>query len=385
VIDRFLVLGLRLGKHIDGFVDSYYGPEEVRAQVEAEQPTAPRKLADEAAELLALAVDMDGQRGVWLRAQLVGLETVSRRLAGDEITWVEEVQRCHGVTPRLTPEVEFEQAHAQLDAAFGDADGYGRWRESQAVPADKLLAAAQVLNADARERTRELFGLPDGEQTSIEIVSDEPWAAFNYYQGGLRSRVVINADLPTYSYFLAGMAPHELYAGHHTEHAWKEQLLVHGQGVLEESIILTGTPQSTISEGIAMVAAGMLYDDVHEWAAELLRPLGVPYDVDGAHTMEAVDPSLRKVSDNIAWFLNEEQRPLDEVVEYGMRWRRLPRDHIEKTIEFATDPTWRAYTACYTNGHELVQRWVDGDRGRFRRLLTEQLTPADLVPGPPPA
>ena len=47
----------------------------------------------------------------WLRAQLVGLETVSRRLAGDEVSWVEEVQLCHGVLdamgeiadPRATP------------------------------------------------------------------------------------------------------------------------------------------------------------------------------------------------------------------------------------------------------------------------------------------
>jgi len=379
LIDRFLLLGLRLGKHIGGFVDSYYGPGEHREQVDAEGTTPARELADEAAVLLELAADMDGARGRWLRAQLVGLETVSRRLAGDEISWVEEVQLCHGVTPQLTSEEEFEQAHEQLDAAFGDAEGYQRWRESQAVPADKLLAGAEVLNADARERTRELFGLPDGEETTIEAVTDEPWAAFNYYQGGLRSRVVINADLPTYSYSLANLTPHELYAGHHTEHAWKERLLVREQGVLEESIMLTGTPQSTISEGIAMIAARVLYDDVHERAAELLRPLGIPYDGEGARTVHDGEPQLRKVADNLAWFLNEERRPLDEALEYGMRWRRLPRDHVEKTIEFVTDPTWRAYSACYTNGRELVESWVGGDRERFRRLLTEQLTPADLV------
>jgi hypothetical protein len=379
LIDRYLVLGLRLGKHIEDFVDSYYGPAEHREQVDAEEPTAPRKLADEASALLELAADMGGGRGVWLRAQLVGLETVARRLAGERISWVEEVQRCHGVTPKLTPEEEFEQAHALLDEAFGDADGYRGWRKSQAVPAHKLVPAAEALNEDARERTRELFGLPQGEEATIEVVTDEPWAAFNYYQGDLRSRVVINADLPTYSYFLAELAPHELYAGHHTEHAWKEQLLVREQGVLEESIMLTGTPQSTISEGIAMVAATMLYDDVHEHAAELLRPLGIPYDVEGARTMDAVEPALRKVSDNMAWFLNEQQRPCEEVVEYGMRWRRLPREHVEKTIEFVTDPTWRAYSACYTNGRELVRSWVGGEQERFRRLLTEQLTPADLL------
>lgn len=380
MIDRYLLLGLRLGKHIEDFVDAYYGPAELRQQVDAEEPTPPRALAEEASELLRLAADMDGQRGLWLRAQLVGLETVARRLSGEEISWVEEVKRCHGVTPKLTDEAEFEQAHVLLDEAFGDAEGQTRWRDSQEVPRDKLLAAAEALNVDARERTRELFGLPEGEETTIELETDVPWAAFNYYQGGLRSRVAISGDLPTYSYFLAALTPHELYAGHHTEHAWKEQLLVREQGILEESAMLTGTSQSTLSEGIAMVAAPMLYgDELHERAAELLRPLGVPYDVDGARVMERVEPALRKVSDNMAWFLNEERRPVEEVVEYGMRWRRLPREHVEKTIEFVTDPTWRAYTACYTNGRELVERFVGDDRARFWRLLTEQLTPADLV------
>jgi hypothetical protein len=155
---------------------------------------------------------------------------------------------------------------------------------------------------------------------------------------------------------------------------------VGGQGIVEESLLLTGTPQSTISEGIAMVAPLILYgDELHERAAELLAPLGVPYDVEGANAMERAEPALRRVTDNMAWFLNVENRPVEEVIEYGVRWRRLPRNHVEKGIEFLTDPTWRAYAACYTNGRELVERFVDGDRERFRRLLTEQLTPADLV------
>jgi len=380
LIDRYLILGLRLGKHVEGFVDSYYGPPEHREQVDGEEPLDPRSLADEAAALRELAAGLEGARGRWLGAQLVGLETTACRLAGDEISWVEEVQRCHGITPRLTGEDEFEEAHALLDETFGDADGQRRWRESQTVPADRLQAAAAVLTQDARARTRELFGLPDGEDTVIELASREPWAAYNYYQGRLRSRVAINTDLPTPSYFLADLGPHELYAGHHTEHAWKEDLLVRAQGILEESLTVIGTPQTTVSEGIAMVAAKILYgDELHERVAELLQPLGIPYDARGARTMERVEPALRKAGDNMAWFLNEERRPLEEVVEYGMRWRRLPREHVEKTIEFILDPTWRAYSACYTNGRELVERYVDGDRARFRRLLTEQLTPADLV------
>ena len=34
--ERYLELGLRLGKHVDGLVDSYYGPPEIKERVDAE-------------------------------------------------------------------------------------------------------------------------------------------------------------------------------------------------------------------------------------------------------------------------------------------------------------------------------------------------------------
>ena len=42
-----------------------------------------------------------------------------------------------------------------------------------------------------------LIELPAGEELELEPVTDEPWWAFNYYQGNLRSRVVLNTDMPT--------------------------------------------------------------------------------------------------------------------------------------------------------------------------------------------
>ena len=43
-----------------------------------------------------------------------------------------------------------------------------------------------------------------------------------------------------------------------------------------------------------------------------------------------------------------------------------------------TDPVWRSYVTTYTAGYDLCRDFVDGDPARFKRLLTEQLTPADL-------
>jgi hypothetical protein len=40
---------------------------------------------------------------------------------------------------------------------------------------------------------------------------------------------------------------------------------------------------------------------------------------------------------------------------------------------------WRSYVPTYSDGYRVCAAWVNGDRERFRRLLTEQLTPADLA------
>ena len=48
VLDEFgknyLLLGLRMGKIIDGYVESYYGPPELKEMVDNDQPSSPKSL-----------------------------------------------------------------------------------------------------------------------------------------------------------------------------------------------------------------------------------------------------------------------------------------------------------------------------------------------------
>jgi hypothetical protein len=67
------------------------------------------------------------------------------------------------------------------------------------------------------------------------------------------------------------------------------------------------------------------------------------------------------------------------VVALAEKWLLLDHARATKTVEFLTDPTWRAYVFCYAEGHRLCRAFVGGDPARFRRLLDEQLTPADLA------
>jgi hypothetical protein len=96
-------------------------------------------------------------------------------------------------------------------------------------------------------------------------------------------------------------------------------------------------------------------------------------------TVAAAGEALGAVRGNVAWLLHEEGRPVDECIDYSVRWSLTTRERAEKSIQFLTDPTWRAYISCYVEGLPACRRFVGGDPARFERLLTEQLIPADLV------
>ena len=105
-VDRYLELGLRLGRHVDGFVDAYYGPVAVADRVAAEPIVAPEALAADAGRLVVDLHAGAGEPGLgaarrhWLRGQAVGLHTSARKLAGAAISYADEVEQCYGVRPR---------------------------------------------------------------------------------------------------------------------------------------------------------------------------------------------------------------------------------------------------------------------------------------------
>jgi hypothetical protein len=377
VSEDYIRLCLRLGRHVDGLVDSYYGPAELDDEVKAEPLREPTELVRDAAALLAEAEDE------WLRTQLVGLETVARKLAGEEIPYADEVERCYGVRPRSVPEAEFERAHAELDRVLpGDGSleaRYQAWREGNPIPRERLTAVLESIVADLRRRTAELVGLPEGEEAELEFVTNKPWLAYNYYLGGLRSRVDVNLDTPMAPSLVLELVAHELYPGHHTEHAWKEQLLVRGQGRLEESVLMIGTPQSLIAEGIAGLAPEVVVENQDELTAELLAPFGIDYDAEAGAGARRAKRLFDRVGANTALLLYEEGASEKEAKSYLKRWALVSNQWATQSMRFLTDPIWRSYVPTYAEGYRVCAAWVDGDISRFRRLLTEQVTPADLA------
>ena len=394
IVDRYLELGLRLGRHVDGFVDAYYGPAAVAALVDAEPVVAPLRLSADAAGLIAdldagvEADTLDASRRRWLRAQVVGLHTSARKLAGEPIGYADEVEWCYGVRPTFRDEEALAAAHRRLDEALPGSGAIRErviaWRESQAIPVEKLEPVLRSLADDFRERTQRLFGLPEGEHVHWELAHDQPWSGFNYYEGDLRSRVAINTDLPVLSTSVAHLVAHEAYPGHHTEHSRKEAGLVRHRGWQEETIFLVGTPQCLLAEGLADLALEVIAGEAPEQiVAEHLRPLGIAYDPEVVAAVRTASESLDAVRANAAWLLHADGAPVDDVVAYLERWGLQPHPRATKSVEFLTSETWRAYISCYVEGLPLCRAYVAGDPTRFATLLTEQLVPADLAAARP--
>lgn len=402
LVNDYIRLGFELGKHIDGLVDAYYGPTSIVADIKDGPKLDPRKLVEDAHLLMAaldsgasvdgLGTSGDEQRRRWIRSQVIGLLTVARKLSGESIDYVTEVELCYGVKPRKVPLEEIEHARAILDKVFpgtGDLrDRLTQYRESFAVPVDKLGNILNDLADMLRERTQEYFGLPEGERIDFEIVSSKPWSGFNYYLGNLRSKVAINSDLPILSTSLAHLVAHEAYPGHHSEHTRKEVDLVIKRNYSEESIFLVGTPQCLMAEGLADFGLEILLgNERFEIVSDLMKKNGVSFpDQEIEQTNDAFE-TLGKVRANAAWDLHQDGVAEGKVIEMMERDALLSRARAEKAVEFLTDSTWRAYITCYVEGYQLVRSFVGNANtitqqtriAKFKRLLTEQLTPADIV------
>ena len=80
IAERYVWLCLRVGRHLDGFVDAFIGPSEMERTVEAEEAVDPKSLRDEAQLLLDGLGDADlsEDRRRWLRGQLEALACVTR-------------------------------------------------------------------------------------------------------------------------------------------------------------------------------------------------------------------------------------------------------------------------------------------------------------------
>jgi hypothetical protein len=397
----YLLLALRFDRVVPGTVDGYFGPAGLPARVDAEDLATPARLADDAAVLRRrLAAEVhEPDRRHWLDLQLAALETVALARAGEPIPYLEQVRRCFALTPGRRPDGRFDAAAGRLDA-FLPGEGslttrHAAWHEGWTIPPDRVGAVVDALVPRFRERTGRLFGLPDGEDLEVRLVRDQPWTGYNWYEGGYRSRVEINLDMPLRLPALIATAAHETYPGHHLEHAAKEAALVDRLGRMESSVLLINTPECLVSEGLANVGRDFVAPvaELDDLLVELAPIAGVPMAADAGRLREAaarqrsIDEATAVLDEarvNAALMLHEDLAPRDEVIAYLVDVGRVAPEAAAKRLQFIEHPLWRTYVFVYTEGEALLRRWLgvvpaEGRAARFGRLLVEQLTPESIA------
>ena len=397
----YLLLALRIDQHTPGIVDGYFGPADLKAQVDLEQLRPPAQLVEDAAALLDRVPGEagDDDRAAWLTGQVRALGTQAEVLAGATLRYEELVPRLFDWAAVRRDEDVFDAAAAEIDRLLPGpgsiAERLAAWDEGFGTPPERIVPVADWLVATFRGRVATTIGLPDDESIRIRLVRGQPWSGYNWYDGGRRSRFEVNTDLPVRAADLIHLAAHEAYPGHHLEHAWKEAELVDRLGRLEASVLLVNTPESLISEGLADLGHDLVSPASTEanLLVEVFARTGLPIAADPAAARDAAErtvalrPLRRRLDEsrvNAALMRHGDGASHEDVLAFLQRAGRFAPAVAAKRIEFIEHPLWRTYVFVYFEGEALLRRWLEmappQERpARFGRLLREQLGPSAIA------
>lgn len=379
--------------HIDGYVDAYYGPEAIKAEVEASPAKRPSELLADVEELQSRVPTADPARHAYLTAALQGIECTIRILNSETIDYLDEVQRIYDIRPGLIAESRFESAHRELDRLL-PANEQGidlgqrlqAWRKIYEITADQALPLLELARAETRRRTLDIVPLPDDESVAISLVNDQPWGAYNWYLGNGRSLIEFNTDIPLQANHLLGTFAHEGYPGHHTEHLLKEKELYQEKGYAEQAAMLLHSPTAVIAEGIATSALEMIFPggEHHEWNVEVLFPAAgivtTPDIIDQMRRVGKASSDLRYVSGNAAILYHTGKLNRDQTIDYIHTYGLVAPDRAAKSFSFISHPLYRSYIFTYSAGYDLIKATANPG-ATFRHLLTAQVLPSQLSTG----
>jgi hypothetical protein len=389
----YLQLVLEIDKHIDGYIDAYYGPADLKTAVSAGDKKGPAALLDDVARLQATIPTADPQRAAYLTAALRAIDCTVRILNGKTFAYTEEIARLYDVTPQPVAESRFEAAHRELDILLPGrgslAERIEARRRRYYIRQEQILPLLELTRAETRRRSAELVELPDDEGVEIRLTKNQPWGAYNWYLGHGRSLIEFNTDVPTGALGLLSTFAHEGYPGHHTESTLKEMRLYRQKGYAEQAAMLLHSPAAVIAEGIATQAVEMIFPDQppnqshHAWTCEVLLPqagLGVEETAEQMARLVQAGDQLRYVSGNAALLFHTGRLTKEETIDYIQSYALATPERAAKSFGFLSHPLFRSYIFTYTQGYDLIEQAANGANKitLFRRLLTEQMLPSQL-------
>jgi hypothetical protein len=407
IAESYVKLVLAVGQHDANYVDAFYGPAEWKQAADAAGKRPLPDLLAEARRLLAAlpaspepepaadsADELPRLRRRYLERQLSALAAHVEALGGWRRTFDEESRALYDAVAPV-----YDAAHFQaiLDRIDRIVPGKGplparieEYRRRFVIPPDRVDGVFAAAIAECRRRTAAHVALPPGESFTVAYVKDKPWSGYNWYQGGFRSLIQVNTDLPIFIDRALDLAGHEGYPGHHVYNALLEQHLVRDRGWVELTVYPLFSPQSLIAEGSANFGVDVVFPGPERVIFErrILYPLA-GLDPRGAARYDRLQELLR----DLGYAGNEAARGYldgkltrDAAQAWLVRYALMSPERAAQRLRFIE--TYRSYVINYNYGQDLVRRYIEARGGtadhpeqrwrEFARLLSSPRLPSDL-------
>ena len=390
-----------LGKHDADYVDAYYGPEELKEEVEASAWSI--SVVREHGEALLLTLRSmtpdPGEspltlRHAYLTRQTEALIARCRMLEGWSPAFDEESQALYDAVAPSYGADHFERLLNDISAALPGggsvAERYHTFIREFIIPRDKLDAVFTAAIQEGRKRSALHIPLPAEESFTVEYVTGKSWSGYNWYKGGSTSLIQMNVDFPITIDRAVDLACHEGYPGHHVYNSLLEKELVRKRGWMEYSVYALFSPQSLIAEGTANFGIDMAFPGTERvrFEREVLYPLA------GLDQGEAERyASVQKLVQRLAYAGNEAARGYlngvlsrEEAAHWLERYALMSPDRALQRTKFFD--AYRSYVINYNLGQDLVQVFIESRGGtednparrweKFTDLLASPRLPSAL-------
>lgn len=318
-------------------VDAYTGPDELHPKKQSTDK-APSDIVQDILQTFDTLRDEveDPLRIEYMMGELHSLNVVIDWLDGKEMSYAELVEGLFHIPMKKYSEREIDMRLVPLEEAMSDFPGddlrekLQRFNKEGAVTGEALQ---NLLESDLQQRSTEIgqefrnkvysvmgASVPDNG-VQYEAVRNEPWGGYNWYLGEFKSLNQFNIDRTFNRDSLQATMYHEYE--HHVSNLWREKAYLNSRN-LELSIVPLHTGRCVISEGTADTAKDFL---------------GISEDDPRILVLNALAPLRRMTQINAAIFLNDEDKTIEEVVDYlsTRGWRT--RESAEASIPFIAPTT----------------------------------------------
>lgn len=400
IAEKYVRLGLDIGRYDQSFVDAYYGPDSLKptGTIAAVFPkdsflTAVAALTNQLKAFDNSSNDTLAKRSAWMQSQLKAFESRLKLLGGDSANFDDECKLMYGVTVPVYDSLHFQNIIQQLDKLLpGKGNVNDRFQQLAnhfIIPKNKLDTVMQAAIAECRKRTHQHYQLPGTESFTLEFVNNKPWGGYNWYKGNYKSIIQINTDLDIFIDRAIDVGSHESYPGHHVYNMMLEKNLYRDKGWAEISIYPLFSPQSLIAEGSANYGIELAFpdDEKTNFAKQVLLPLA-GLDTTGI----SIYFKALALKDELNYARNEAARGLinktmteAKAIAWLKNYCMTNDETARKFISFIR--VNRSYLINYNLGKDLVKKYVVSKAGTdidkqweaFGWILSNPVTPQDLT------